>query len=73
MKAEQAIVAEWMQRQMKRTGWTSVEWARRAKISASTVTRATHSDYNSITTLATLDKLARAAGAESVLEFLART
>lgn len=73
MKPEQTIVVEWMQRQLEKHKWSAVEWARAAQISPTTITRAMQPDYNSVTTIVVLDKLARAAGTESVLEFLART
>lgn len=73
MKPEQVVIADWMQRQLDRKGWSAVEWARCANIAPTSITRAMSHDYNSVTTLPVLEKLARAAEVESVLDFLART
>ena len=70
MQPEQKIIADWMGRQLKRKGWTGEEWARRAHISTSTVTRAQHENYPSVTSVLTLDKLASAAGLPSILSYL---
>lgn len=70
MQPEQKIIADWMRRQRERKGWTSEEWARRACVSTSTVSRAQSDDYPSVTAVLTLDKLAKAAGVPSILAYL---
>ena len=70
MQPEQRIIAEWMGRQLKRKGWTGEEWAQRANVSTSTVTRAQQETYPSVTSVLTLDKLASAAGVPSILSYL---
>jgi transcriptional regulator with XRE-family HTH domain len=70
MQAEQKTIADWMGRVQARKGWTGEEWARRAGVSTSTVTRAQSEGYSSVTAVLTLDRLARAAGVPSILEYL---
>jgi transcriptional regulator with XRE-family HTH domain len=70
MQPEQKIIADWMRRQLTRKGWTAEEWARRAGVSTSTVSRAQSVDYPSVTAVLTLDKLARAAGVPSILSYI---
>lgn len=70
MQPEQKIIADWMGRQLKRKGWTGEEWAQRANVSTSTVTRAQQETYPSVTSVLTLDKLASAAGVPSILSYL---
>ena len=62
MQPEQKIIANWIERTGKARGWSGEEWADRANVSTSTVTRAVKDNYHSVTTVLTLDKLARAAG-----------
>lgn len=71
MQPEQRIIANWIERTGKARGWSGEEWADRAHVSTSTVTRAVKDNYHSVTTVLTLDKLARAAGVPSVLDWLA--
>lgn len=71
MQPEQKIIADWMGRVMARKGWSGETWASRAKVSTSTVTRSQGDNYNSITSIRTLDHLARAAGVPSVLDYIA--
>lgn len=71
MQPEQKIIAAWMERTRERLGWSYADWAKRAGIkAATTVTRAVKPDYESITTVRTLDLLAKAAGEPSVLDQL---
>jgi hypothetical protein len=70
MQPEQKIIAEWMARQLADKGWTGDEWAKRAGVSPSTVTRAQSDTYPSVTAVLTLDKLAKAAGVPSILSYL---
>ena len=70
MQAEQKIIADWMARVQARKGWTGEEWARRAGVSTSTVTRAQSDSYPSVTAVLTLDRLARAAQSPSILDYL---
>ncbi|KQN09805.1 hypothetical protein ASE85_02370 [Sphingobium sp. Leaf26] len=70
MLPEQRIIASWMRRIMDQKGWTPQTWANQAGFAATNVTRAIKEDYESITTVRTLDKLAKAAGVPSVLDFL---
>lgn len=71
MLPEQRIVASWMLRVMEQTGWKAEEWAKRAKIAPTNISRAVKEDCKSITSIRTLDKLAKAASRPSVLDFLA--
>lgn len=70
MQPEQRIIADWMKRQMERLGWKPQQWAIRADVTPTNISRAVKEDYPSITTIKTLDRLAKAAGVTSVLEFL---
>lgn len=71
VQPEQRVIADWMIRTQERLGWSWAEWAKRAGIkAATTVTRAVKDDYASVTTVQTLDALAKAAGEPSVLDFL---
>lgn len=71
MLPEQRIVAAWMRRVMDQKGWKAEEWAKRAKIAPTNISRAVKDDCKSITSVRTLDKLAKAANSPSVLDFLA--
>jgi hypothetical protein len=71
MQPEQKIIANWIERTARAKGWTLGEWAKRAGLGAeTTVTRAVKDDYTSVTTVKTLEALAKAAGEPSLLEFL---
>lgn len=70
VRAEQRIIAEWMRRQLDRLGWSGKEWAEKAGVNPSTVTRAMEDDYKSVTSMPTIDALARAAGTVSPLAFM---
>ena len=60
-----------MERVRAKKGWSWNKWANEAGIGASTtLTRAVKDDYKSITSIDTLDALARAAKVPSVLDFL---
>jgi len=71
VRDEQRIIAEWMRRCLKRKGWTGKQWAEKAGVNPSTVTRAMEDDYASVTSVPTIDALAKAAGATSPLDVLA--
>lgn len=70
MRAEQQIVTKWMLSQLDRLQWKPEKWAREAGLSPTTVTRAMAPAYNSVSSVPTLHELARAAGVQSVLDFL---
>ena len=70
MKSEQKIVVAWMKWVLCRRKWSAEEWARRAEISPTTVTRAMRPSYDGVTSLPILDKLARVANLPSPLEVL---
>lgn len=71
MLPEQRIIASWMRRVMDQKKWTPQTWADHAGFAATNITRAIKEDYGSVTTVRTLDKLAKAASVPSVLDFLA--
>jgi hypothetical protein len=70
MKGEQLVIVRWMQAQLQRLGWTAQLWATRARVSPTTLTRSMQPAYDNVTSIPTLDALARAAGLPSVLDFL---
>ena len=70
MRVEQRAVVKWMNAQLRRMGIAPEQWAKRAHIHPSTVTRARDEAYGSVTSVPTLHALAVAAGAPSVLDFL---
>ena len=70
MKSEQGVIVAWMRAQANRLKESPTAWARRAGLNPTTVTRALGPDYPSVTSVPTLDALARAAGVPSVLQFL---
>jgi hypothetical protein len=70
MRGQQRIVVGWMKAQLERLGWKPERWAREAGLAATTVTRAMSEDYASVSSIPTLDALARAANVPSVLDFL---
>lgn len=71
MQPEQRIIASWMRRVMELKGWSAQEWADEVGFSATNVTRAMKEGYQSVTSIRTLDQLAKAAKVPSVLGFLA--
>lgn len=71
VRNEQRIIADWMRRILARKGWTGKEWAERAGVNPSTVTRAMADEYESVTSIPTIDALARTAGVPSPLDALA--
>lgn len=73
MREEQRIIADWMRRQLDRLKISAEEWAREAKLSPTTVTRAMKDDYASVTSIPTLAALARVANVASPLDFLKGT
>lgn len=70
MKPEQKIIAAWMLRIMEQNNWSAKDWADRAQISPTTVSRAVKEDYQSVTSVSNLVRLAEAAGKPSILDFL---
>lgn len=70
MRMEQRAVVKWMNAQLRRMGIAPEQWAKRARVHPSTVTRARDDNYTSVTSIPTLHALAVAAGAPSVLDFL---
>lgn len=70
MQPEQRIIADWMLEVMARKGWTPQQWADQVGFSATNITRALKDKFASVTTVRTLDQLARAANVPSVLDFL---
>lgn len=71
MQGAQRIVVDWMKAQLQRHGWKPGGWAVKAGIAPTTISRAMHESYTSVTSLPTLHALAVAAGVPSVLDFLA--
>jgi len=63
-------VAAWVDRVRSDLGWSKSEWAVRAGLSDTTVTRGMATNASSTPKLENLHALARAAGAPSVLDFL---
>ena len=71
VQPEQQIIAEWIRQTAAKHDLSLGAWARKAGIKAeTTVTRAVKEDYPSVTTVRTLDQLARAVGEPSPLDFL---
>ena len=70
MKPEQEIVVYWLQRMMTKHDISAQQWARRADISPTTLTRAMHEEYNGVTSLPVLHRLATAIGEPSPLDAL---
>jgi transcriptional regulator with XRE-family HTH domain len=68
MRSEQRIIADWMRRVLARKGWTAKQWAEKAGVNPTTVSRAMADDYTSVTSIPTLDALSRVAGGPSPLE-----
>lgn len=62
MKDEQFPIASWMQRVMTEKGWSAEEWASKAKVAPTSITRAVKPGYKFVTKKATVDKLASVAG-----------
>lgn len=69
--AHQAVIVDWMQRQMKRLGWRPETWAKAAGLAPTTVSRAISPGYASVSSVPTVHALAVAAQVPSVLDFLA--
>ena len=70
MKPEQEIVVCWMKRMMTNHDISAQQWAQRAEIAPTTLTRAMHEDYNGVTSLPVLHRLAKAIGESSPLDAL---
>lgn len=70
MKPEQRVVVGWMRRVLMLRGWTPEEWARRARVSPTTITRAMRDSYDGVTSLTVLHKLASVSGLASPLAVL---
>lgn len=73
MKPEQKIIARWMEFQRDRLATT---WDALAKkmdgVNPTTLSRAVKPDYESVSSVTTLHKMARVVGVPSVLDFLER-
>nr|WP_293854386.1 hypothetical protein [Sphingomonas sp. SCN 67-18] len=70
MRDEQKIIAAWIERMRVKHGVNFREWAERAELGAdTTISRAVKPDYTSVTTIPTIDALARALGEPSILEY----
>lgn len=69
MLPEQTVIARWMERIRTRKGWNWAQWAERAGVEATTLSRAVKENYASVTKIETLHKMARAANVPSVLDF----
>lgn len=67
---EQRIVVAWMQRVMQERGLSAEQWAGRAGVAATSITRAMRDSYAGTTSLPLLHRLARAAEVASPLDFL---
>lgn len=59
-----------MKAYLARSGKTASEWSASAGLHKTTVSRAMKDDFNSVTSIPTLHRLASAAGIPSVLDFL---
>lgn len=70
MKDEQKQIVAWMRRVLALREWSAEEWARRAEVSPTTITRGMQASYNGVTGIPVLHKLARAAGVASPLDGL---
>lgn len=64
------IINKWAEGVMALRGWSAMEWAKRAKISPTTITRGMKADAQSTTKIENIHALAVAARVPSVLEFL---
>lgn len=70
IRQEQKIIVKWMRCQLDRLEWLPERWAREAGLAPTTVTRAMSDNYGSVSSVTTLNALARAAGIPSVIDFL---
>lgn len=70
MRPEQQIIVAWMRRQLERLRWNPERWAKEAGLSPTTVSRAMHDKYESVSSVTTLHALARAANMPSILDYL---
>lgn len=71
VQPEQKIIANWLIRTKEKHGLSYGKWADDAGLgAATTITRAIKEDYASVTSVPTLDALAKAVGEPSVLDFL---
>jgi len=70
MRGQQRIIVGWMRRQLARLQWKPERWAREAGLAPTTVTRAMSEEYQSVSSVTTLDALARAARVPSILDYL---
>lgn len=70
MKTEQRVIVDWMQRTMRLRNWSAEDWANRAGVASTTITRAMRQSYDGVTTLPVLDRLAHAALVPSPLDVL---
>jgi len=64
------IISRWRDRIMQAKGWKAPQWAAKAKISETTITRNMKPDSSNSAKIETLHMLARAARVPSVLDFL---
>lgn len=68
MKDEQSIIANWMRQIMFQQDLTPAEWARRASIAATSITRAMQESNQSVSSITLIHKLAVAAKVPSPLD-----
>jgi L-alanine-DL-glutamate epimerase-like enolase superfamily enzyme len=66
MRDEQKPIAAWIERTLIEKKWTAYRWAKetKGKVSATTITRATDEEYESITSIRVLSDLATAANVD---------
>lgn len=65
-----SAVSRWRDHVLKIKGWTAQQWADKAGVSATTITRSMAPVHSSTAKLETLHLLARAAGVPSVVDFM---
>ena len=70
MHPEQKIIAAWVQSILERKNWSLSDLAREAKVDATTIGRAKDPDFRSVTSVKTIEAIARAAGERSLLDRL---
>jgi len=70
MEDAQKVIAKWMEFCLARSGLSAADWATKANLNPTTVSRAMKSNYGSVTSVKTLHALAGAMSMPSVLDFL---